>query len=126
VCLVSNHARFESAQVAADERHIGRVSTTNWTVGQPVELDPLHVRRVRHRCARRDLCTNCDAGQHEPERPPLCSLALIATGCTDDQAARRLGISPRTVRKHLESVFVKADVPSRAAAVAWWCRHRRA
>jgi DNA-binding CsgD family transcriptional regulator len=50
-------------------------------------------------------------------------LALIATGHTNDQAARKLGISPRTIRKHLESVFAKADVPSRAAAVAWWLRH---
>ncbi|SCL26624.1 regulatory protein, luxR family [Micromonospora pallida] len=49
-------------------------------------------------------------------------LALIATGHTNDQAARKLGISPRTIRKHLEGVFVKADVPSRAAAVAWWLR----
>jgi DNA-binding CsgD family transcriptional regulator len=47
-------------------------------------------------------------------------LALIAAGYTNDQAARRLGISPRTIRKHLEGVFAKANVPSRAAAVAWW------
>ncbi|MBB4912800.1 helix-turn-helix transcriptional regulator [Actinophytocola algeriensis] len=49
-------------------------------------------------------------------------LALIATGLTNDQTARKLGISPRTVRKHLEGVFTKANVPSRAAAVAWWLR----
>lgn len=49
-------------------------------------------------------------------------LALVATGHTNDQAARKLGISPRTIRKHLESVFTKASVPSRAAAVAWWLR----
>ncbi|GLY20975.1 helix-turn-helix transcriptional regulator [Micromonospora sp. NBRC 101691] len=49
-------------------------------------------------------------------------LALIATGHTNDQAARKLGISPRTVRKHLEGVFAKANVSSRAAAVAWWLR----
>jgi DNA-binding CsgD family transcriptional regulator len=49
-------------------------------------------------------------------------LALIATGHTNDQAARKLGISSRTIRKHLEGVFTKADVPSRAAAVAWWLR----
>lgn len=52
-------------------------------------------------------------------------LALIATGLTNDQTARRLGISSRTVRKHLEGVFTKANVPSRAAAVAWWLRQIR-
>jgi DNA-binding CsgD family transcriptional regulator len=50
-------------------------------------------------------------------------LALVAAGHTNDQAARRLGISTRTIRKHLEGVFAKAHVPSRAAAVAWWLRH---
>jgi DNA-binding CsgD family transcriptional regulator len=49
-------------------------------------------------------------------------LALVATGHTNDQAARKLGISPRTIRKHLEGVFAKANVPSRTAAVAWWLR----
>jgi DNA-binding CsgD family transcriptional regulator len=49
-------------------------------------------------------------------------LELVAVGCTNDQAARRLGISSRTVRKHLEGVFAKAQVPCRTAAVAWWLR----
>jgi DNA-binding CsgD family transcriptional regulator len=53
-------------------------------------------------------------------------LALIATGHTNDQAARKLGISPRTIRKHLEGVFTKANVPSRTAAVAWWFRQTSA
>jgi DNA-binding CsgD family transcriptional regulator len=52
-------------------------------------------------------------------------LALIAAGHTNDQAARKLDISPRTVRKHLEAVFTKANVPSRTAAVAWWLRQPR-
>ena len=51
-------------------------------------------------------------------------LALVAAGHTNDQAAKRLGISARTVRKHLESVFSKVNVPSRAAAVAWWLGRR--
>jgi DNA-binding CsgD family transcriptional regulator len=49
-------------------------------------------------------------------------LALVAVGHTNDQVARRLGVSNRTVRKHLEAVFGKAHVPSRSAAVAWWLR----
>jgi DNA-binding CsgD family transcriptional regulator len=50
-------------------------------------------------------------------------LALVAIGHTNDQAAHQLGISTRTIRKHLEGVFAKTHVPSRAAAVAWWLRH---
>jgi DNA-binding CsgD family transcriptional regulator len=52
-------------------------------------------------------------------------LALVATGHTNDQVAGRPGISPRTVRKHREAVFPKANAPNRAAAVAWWLRHKR-
>jgi DNA-binding CsgD family transcriptional regulator len=50
-------------------------------------------------------------------------LALVATGYTNDQAARRLGISTRTIRKHLEAVFAKAHVTNRAAAVAYWLQN---
>ncbi|MEV7627823.1 helix-turn-helix transcriptional regulator [Actinoplanes sp. NPDC089786] len=49
-------------------------------------------------------------------------LALVAAGHTNDQVARRLGVSPRTVRKHLEAVFPKVGVSNRVAAVAWWLR----
>jgi DNA-binding CsgD family transcriptional regulator len=45
-------------------------------------------------------------------------LALVARGLTDVQLGRRLGISPRTVGKHLERVYAKLGVPNRAAAVA--------
>jgi DNA-binding CsgD family transcriptional regulator len=62
-----------------------------------------------------------------PKTPTLTErenqvLRLVATGHTNDQTALRLGISTRTVRKHLESIFSKAHVSSRAAAVAWWLR----
>lgn len=74
-----------------------------------------------------NLGTRLSAGQ--PRRLSLTDrenqvLELIATGHTNDQAARTLGISSRTIRKHLEGIFSKAKVPSRAAAVAWWLRQR--
>ena len=46
--------------------------------------------------------------------------ALVASGLTNDQIARRLAISPRTVRKHVGDAFAAVDVTSRAALAAWW------
>ena len=43
-------------------------------------------------------------------------LRLVADGLTDPQVAGRLYISPRTVGSHLNSIYRKLGVPSRAAA----------
>jgi DNA-binding CsgD family transcriptional regulator len=49
------------------------------------------------------------------EREVLC---LLATGHTDRKIAESLTISPRTVNRHMCNIFVKLEVPSRAAAAA--------
>lgn len=45
-------------------------------------------------------------------------LALVARGYSNVEIARALTISPGTVRKHMENIFERLAVPSRAAAVA--------
>ena len=45
-------------------------------------------------------------------------LYLLATGQTDRKIAESLTISPRTVNRHMSNIFVKLEVPSRAAAAA--------
>jgi DNA-binding NarL/FixJ family response regulator len=45
-------------------------------------------------------------------------LALVALGQTDGRIARALGISPRTVGKHVENILAKTGAESRAGAVA--------
>src|SRR5215813_4253516 len=45
-------------------------------------------------------------------------LAAIGNGLSNKAAARRLGISPHTVKFHLESLFRKLDAKSRTEAVA--------
>jgi DNA-binding CsgD family transcriptional regulator len=45
-------------------------------------------------------------------------LYLLATGQTDRKIAESLIISPRTVNRHVSNIFVKLEVPSRAAAAA--------
>ncbi|GAA0516810.1 hypothetical protein Ade02nite_85060 [Paractinoplanes deccanensis] len=44
-------------------------------------------------------------------------LGLVAAGHTNGQIARRLGVADATVRKHLENIFGRLGVQSRAAAV---------
>jgi len=44
-------------------------------------------------------------------------LRLVAAGYTNSQAARQLGLSEATVRKHLENIYARLQVSSRTAAV---------
>lgn len=44
-------------------------------------------------------------------------LRLIARGCTYEQAAVRLGVSPHTVASHIKNAYRKLDVHSAGAAV---------
>jgi DNA-binding CsgD family transcriptional regulator len=43
-------------------------------------------------------------------------LRLIARGRSNKQAARKLGISPKTVGNHVEHIYAKANVRTRAGA----------
>ncbi len=51
-------------------------------------------------------------------------LHLVATGMTDAQVAERLFLSPRTVSKHLESIYSKLHVNSRTAATHFAINHK--
>jgi len=50
-------------------------------------------------------------------------LALLARGLANKEIARRLNISPKTVSNHLEHVYTKLDVGSRAAATLYATQH---
>jgi DNA-binding NarL/FixJ family response regulator len=47
---------------------------------------------------------------------------LRSRGWTNQHIGRTLGITERTVRKHLSNAFEKLHVSSRAAAAATWTR----
>ena len=49
---------------------------------------------------------------------------LVAAGATNRAIAARLRISEKTVARHLSNIFVKLEVPSRAAATAYAYEHR--
>ena len=50
-------------------------------------------------------------------------LRLIARGHTNKQAASELGISPKTVGTHVEHIYAKAGVTTRAAATLFAIEH---
>ena len=50
-------------------------------------------------------------------------LFWIARGKSNRDIAQILGMSPRTVNKHLEQIYVKLGVENRAAAAAIAVRH---
>jgi predicted ATPase/DNA-binding CsgD family transcriptional regulator len=50
-------------------------------------------------------------------------LKLVAKGLTNAQIAKELFISPRTVHRHLNSIYSKLDVGSRAAATRFALEH---
>jgi ATP/maltotriose-dependent transcriptional regulator MalT len=45
-------------------------------------------------------------------------LGLLAEGCANKVVARRLGISPNTVKTHVARLFEKLEVASRTQAIA--------
>jgi DNA-binding CsgD family transcriptional regulator len=45
-------------------------------------------------------------------------LRHVARGATNVEVARQLGMSPNTVRTHVQNVLTKLGVATRAAAVA--------
>ena len=52
-------------------------------------------------------------------------LELIAEGRTDKEIAVHLGISRKTVGTHVQRIFARYGVHSRAAAVNVWLKARR-
>jgi DNA-binding CsgD family transcriptional regulator len=50
-------------------------------------------------------------------------LRLIASGVTNRTIAKRLGISEKTVARHVSNIFAKLDLGSRAAATAYAYQH---
>jgi DNA-binding response OmpR family regulator len=83
-----------------------------------------HVRNARMLSdarASRDTASaavSSDLSHYQLTPRELDVLAWIARGKTNRDIAEILGMSPRTVNKHLEHIFVKMGVETRAAAAA--------
>ena len=75
------------------------------------------------------------AREHEPAAPPPIRhpagltdrevevLGLLARGSATKQIAAALGISAKTADRHVQNIYGKIDVSSRAAATLWAAEH---
>jgi DNA-binding CsgD family transcriptional regulator len=69
------------------------------------------------------LTALADARQRQRNVVPLTDrhrevLRHLAAGLSTEEIARQMFVSPTTVRKHIENIFARLGVSSRAAAVA--------
>jgi DNA-binding CsgD family transcriptional regulator len=71
--------------------------------------------------ARTGAASTVDA--HGLSARELEVLRLVAAGKTNKVIASELFLSEKTVDRHVSNIFVKLDVPSRAAATAWAYQH---
>lgn len=51
-------------------------------------------------------------------------LELLASGGSNRELAQRLGVSPRTIQKHLQRIYAKLGVKRRMAAVVHFMGNR--
>jgi DNA-binding NarL/FixJ family response regulator len=79
---------------------------------------PLHPRAARELLTSRRSVAGADRAPQLTGRE-LEVLHLVRQGLANKQIARRLGISERTVKAHLTSVFQRLDVADRTQAALW-------
>lgn len=96
--------------------------------GQVLELEA--ARRVFEALGARPDRDRLDAPAAEPTGPAsrltereIQVLRLVAEGRTNRDIAGELGVSERTIDRHVSNILTKLDVPSRAAATAYAYTH---
>jgi DNA-binding CsgD family transcriptional regulator len=102
----ASDARFELDRSGSEFRDRDR---------RVLELLLPHLRQFLH-AARRRAPAVAGGGRLTPRERTV--LTHVAEGRTNGEVAQLLGISPLTVRKHLENTYAKLGVHTRTAAVA--------
>lgn len=113
--LLDNAGRAEFATPCA----LRLLASSGLTPSEVPRVEPLLAHEIRPRVLL--LSERRPFGLTNRERE---TLALIAEGRTNAEAATALWISPATVRKHLENAYAKLGVTSRTAAVRCAREHR--
>jgi len=121
IAIVASSEKLRSALAAAlrasEEFEVVGVGTSSEAVSPSADV-VLFARGtespvVARQATRREGAAGATLSNRERE-----ILALLADGLVNKQIAARLGISTNTVKTHLELLFDKLDVTTRAEAVA--------
>ena len=118
-----------AARLAASDAISGSVVHVSlWRVERPFgERDHQLLSLLRPYVAAAAVIVGCPNGvadQHQAD-VDLTSreaqvLSLVTDGATNKDVARQLGISARTVQKHLEHIYDKVGTHRRTAAASWF------
>jgi predicted ATPase/DNA-binding CsgD family transcriptional regulator len=110
-------------------RRLGNASfATEWAAGRAT--GPEEAVRFALRSGAVSALDDVDASLEQPvsgrsllTRREQEVAALVARGLTNRQVAAQLLVAPRTIETHLEHIFAKLDVQTRAEVAAWATRH---
>ncbi|SEC86751.1 DNA-binding response regulator, NarL/FixJ family, contains REC and HTH domains [Nocardioides exalbidus] len=86
-------------------------------------LDPRAARRLLTRTSRGGGPPSSDVGPSDLSPRESEVLRLVVEGLLNKQIAQRLGITERTVKAHLTSVYQRIGVADRTQAALWAQRH---
>jgi DNA-binding CsgD family transcriptional regulator len=87
--------------------------------GDRVQLGPTATLRLCYRAPAQ--ASGQDSGLSDRQ---LEVARLVAQGLTNAQIAESLAISPRTVARHLDNIYARLDLRSRAGLTRWVVEHR--
>jgi DNA-binding NarL/FixJ family response regulator len=109
-------ASLAAALRSSEEFEIVGVSTSSTEIPSDTEL--VIIARPSPMSTRDAVRVGNESGSATLSRREQEILALLADGLVNKQIAARLGISTNTVKTHLELLFEKLGVATRAEAVA--------
>ena len=113
-------------QITTARAALGRDDfTTAWDTGERLSIEEVFALLDQVGAAPAPAETEPDARELPGglSARELDVLRLVADGLTDAEIGERLFISPRTVARHLYTVYQKLGVNSRTAATAFAFKH---